>query len=184
MTIPTRPKDVAPGGMGGSGRMHDPSEAEHDRVRRRWMNIAFVLIGLLTTGQVWFIGVHGWDWLAVINLIAAGVPLGLTVKVVELRFKMARDERRRMLRGLPQRRQVELAIFACLLSIALWLNAHFVIWSLWGMWVYDFVTYYHDRPERMRHLYAVTKTFDELRDFPAPWAWVLPALVVGILRRL
>jgi hypothetical protein len=58
-----------------------------------------------------------------------------------------------------------------------------VTWALWGIWLYDFVTYYHDRPERMRHLYAVTKTLDELRDFPAPWAWAIPALICEIIRR-
>ena len=170
--------------MGGSGRMHDPSEAEHDQVRRRWMNIAFVGIAGLTGGQLWFVGVHGWDWLVAISLIVAGIPLGLTVKVVELRFKMAPAERRQVLAAVTRRRQGAWVAFALLLSGALFLNAPLVIWALWGMWGYDFVTYYHDRPERLRHLYAVTKTLDELRDFPAPWAWVLPALVVGLARRL
>jgi hypothetical protein len=55
--------------------------------------------------------------------------------------------------------------------------------ALWGLWLYDFVTYYHDRPERLRHLYAVTRTLDELRAFRVPWAWVLPALSWEILRR-
>lgn len=163
--------------------MHDPSEAAHDRVRRRWMNIAFVSLAVLTTSQLCFTGVHGWDWLAIINLIVAGVPLGLTVKVVELRFKMARDERRQLLRTVPRRRQAELAGFAVLFSAALSLNPHLVLWPLWGLWGYDFITYYHDRPERMRHLYAVTKTFDELRDFPLPWVWALPAVVLGLARR-
>jgi hypothetical protein len=57
-------------------------------------------------------------------------------------------------------------------------------WALWGIWLYDFVTYYHDRPERIRHLYSVTKTLDELREFRVPWAWTLPALVWEVAKRL
>ena len=88
--------------------MHDPSEAEHDQRRRWWMNIAFVGIAFLNAAQLWFIGVHGWNWLAVITIVVAGVPLGLAVKVYELRFKMARAEREQLLRELPKRRQLEL----------------------------------------------------------------------------
>jgi hypothetical protein len=70
------PSDAAPGGMGGAMRMYDPSEALHDRVRRGAMNIAFVLIALPNVAQVHWIGVYGWEWLSVLFLIVAVIPLG------------------------------------------------------------------------------------------------------------
>lgn len=167
--------------MGGATRMHDPSEVEHDRVRRRAMNIAFVVIVLVNAGQLWLVGVHGWDWLSVALLVVAAMPLGVAVKTFELRFKMAREERARMLSELPARKKVEFAIYAALVVGVFAIRVKFLSWALVGVWLYDFVTYYHDRPERMRHVYAVAKTLDELREFPAPWAWALPALAWALL---
>ncbi len=168
--------------MAGSSRMHDPTEAAHDRVRRRAMNVAFLLLLACSTGHLIGIGVRGWEWLTVALLVLAGIPLGLAIKVFELRFKMAAAERRRALAELPGRRKRALVAYACLFSGTLILNAPFVTWALWGMWGYDFVTYYHDRPERMRHLYAVLKILEELREWPAPWAWTLPALAWSLYR--
>jgi hypothetical protein len=176
-----RPTDAAPGGMGGATRMRDPSEIEHDRVRRRVMNVAFVVIALLNTAQLRFVGVHGWRWLSVALLIVAAVPTALGVKMFELRFKMSNEERRRMLSELPAKRKLELVVYAALAIVVFGSNAILLSWALVGSWVYDFVTYYHDRPERMRHVYAVAKTLDELREFPAPWAWALPALAWAVL---
>jgi hypothetical protein len=170
--------------MRGASRMSDPSEADHDQMRRRLMNIAFVVIVLLNFAQLRYVGVAGWDWLNVLLLIVAGVPLGLAVKVFELRFKMAGEERRRVLRELPVRKKIEFAAYSALVTVVFALQPLFFTWMFLGVWLYDFITYYHDRPERMRHLYAVTKTLDELRDFRAPWAWALPALVWEICRRL
>lgn len=184
MTISERPNDAAPGGMRGATRMHDPSEAEHDRVRRRVMNIAFVVIALLNAGQLHFIGVHGWDWLRVVLLAIAAAPTGLAIKVYELRFKMAQEERAQLLRELPARVEFNFIAYAALVVVVFALNAPQVTWAMVGVWLYDFVTYYHDRPERMRHLYAVTKTLDELREFRAPWAWTLPAIAMEIVSRL
>ncbi len=184
MSTSPRPSDAAPGGMRGATRMHDPSEAQHDRIRRRLMNGAFVAILLLNLAQLRWIGVCGWDWLRVLFLIVAAAPLGLTVKVFELRFKMAAEERRRVLRELPQRRKIEFAAYGLLATVVFALESPLVTWALWGIWLYDFVTYYHDRPERIRHLYSVTKTLDELRDFRAPWAWTLPVLVWEVARRI
>jgi hypothetical protein len=178
-----RPSDAAPGGMHGATRMFDPSEAEHDRVRRRLMNVAFVVILLLNLAQLHWIGVRGWDWLSVLLLIIAAAPFGLAVKVFELRFKMATDERRRVLRELSRRTKTEFVAYAILAVIIVSLEWRRFTWALWGIWLYDFVTYYHDRPERIRHLYAVTKTLDELRDFRAAWAWALPALAWEIVRK-
>ena len=177
-----RPSDAAPGGMHGATRMHDPSEAEHDRTRRRWMNVGFVVIALLNLAQLHWIGVHGWNWLGVVLLIIAAMPLGLAVKVFELRFKMAASERRLVLRELPTRRKMDFAIYSAFAFVIFTLQPRLTTWGLWGVWLYDFVTYYHDRPERLRHLYAVTKTLDELRDFRAPWAWALPALAWVVIR--
>ena len=170
--------------MHGATRMHDPSEAEHDRTRRRWMNVAFVVILLLSLAQLRWIGVHGWNWLGVALLVVAAMPLGLAVKVFELRFKMAAAERRLVLHELPTSRKIDFAIYGVLLLATFTLQPRLMTWGLWGVWLYDFVTYYHDRPERLRHLYAVTKTLDELRNFRAAWAWVLPALAWGIIRTI
>jgi hypothetical protein len=164
--------------MGGSTRMHDPSEVEHDRVRRRLMNIAFVVIALLNAAQLRYGGGH---WLSILLLVIAAIPAGLTVKIFELRFKMAHEERRQILREIPAGKFIA---YAALAVVVLAVDARLVTWALAGIWLYDFVTYYHDRPERMRHLYAVTKTLDELRDFRASWAWTLPALAWEIGRRL
>ena len=177
-----RPSDAAPGGMHGATRMHDPSEAEHDRTRRRWMNVAFVVIALLNLAQLHWIGVHGWNWLGVVLLIVAAMPFGHAVKVFELRFKMAASERRLVLRELPTSRKIDFAIYGALVLVTFALQPRLATWGLCGVWLYDFVTYYHDRPERLRHLYAVTKTLDELRDFRAPWAWALPALAWVVIR--
>ena len=166
--------------MRGATRMYDPSEAAHDRVRRALMNLAFVAIALLNIAQVWWIGVRGWDWLSVALLAVCAMPAAMAVKVFELRFKMAREERARMLRELPPRKQCEWSVYALLATATFAINAPYVTWALVGIWLYDFVTYYHDRPERMRHVYAVAKTLDELRGFRTPWAWPLPALVWGI----
>jgi hypothetical protein len=167
--------------MEGSKRMFDPSEAEHDR-RRRWlMNAAFIVIVLLIAAQLRYVGIHGWDWLNAGLMMLAAIPAGLAVKVIELRFKMAEAERRQVLRELPAGKFLAYAVLG---TITFALGTPFATWALLGIWGYDFVTYYHDRPERMRHLYAVTKTLDELRDFPVPWAWTLPAIVFEVARRL
>jgi hypothetical protein len=172
-----RPNETAPGGMRGATRMHDPSEAEHDRLRRRVMNIAFVVICALNFAQWRWIGVHGRGWLSVLLLVIAAMPSGMAVKVFELRFKMAEEERQRALREIPAKQAGAFVLYALFTATVFVLNFERVTWALFGIWLYDFVTYYHDRPERIRHLYAVTKTLDELREFPAPWAWALPALV-------
>jgi hypothetical protein len=177
-----RPDNSNPGGMGGSTRMHDPSETGHDRVRRRLMNLAFLAIVALHVVQWHWIGVSGWVWVNVLLLAAAGAPLGLTVKLFELRFKMSAEERRRALDDLPARRKFELAGFALVLMAALVLNSLHMTWTLWGMWFYDFVSYYHDRPRRMRRIYAVTMILDELRAFPCPWLWPAPAVMVAAIQ--
>jgi hypothetical protein len=179
-----RPSDAAPGGMRGATRMYDPSEAAHDRTRRQLMNMAFGAILFVTLAQLYWGDARGRTWLGAILLIVSGAPLGLTVKIFELRFKMAAVERRAVLRELPASRKVELVLYGLLASIVLTLQPYLIVWPLWGVWLYDFITYYHDRPERIRHLYAVTKILDELRQFPAPWAWTLPALVWEILRMI
>lgn len=170
--------------MRGATRMYDPSEAVHDRVRRRAMNIAFAVIALLNAAQLRAVGVHGWDWLRVTLLAVAAMPLAMGVRIFELRFKMAREERARMLRELPARKQTEFLVHALLLLILFALDAPYLTWALVGIWLYDFVKYYHDRPERMRHVYAVAKTLDELRRFSVPWVWPLPALAFEIVRRV
>ncbi|HTS17190.1 MAG TPA: hypothetical protein VMP11_06420 [Verrucomicrobiae bacterium] len=182
MTSSNRPGNAAPGGMGGATRMYDPSEAAHDRTRRRLMNLAFVIMVLATFVEIRWVGAHGCTFLEAVLLLVAGVPLGLGVKTFELRFKMATAERQAVLRELPIRRKLELVAYGLLACIVIAQQSYAIVWPLWGVWIYDFVTYYHDRPERIRHLYAVTKIIDELRHFPAPWAWTFPALAWEIFR--
>ncbi len=180
-----RPADAAPGGMRGATRMHDPTEAAHDRARRWLMNLAFVMIVVANIVQWKLVGIHGWrEWLSVLLLAVAALPLALAVKVFELRFKMAAPERQLALRELPAKRQWSFAVQAILCLVVFCLNAPRLSWALLGIWLYDFVTYYHDRPERLRHLYAITKTLDELRRFPAPWVWPLPAVVWALVQLL
>ena len=170
--------------MGGSTRMVDPSEEAHDRTRRRWMNLAlFVILGV-SAALSWLVGVQGWDWLTIGLNILAGIPFGVLARILELRFKMSNEERTTALRQLPSRRKASWLAYSILVSVAFALNPGLGTWTLLGAWGCDFVTYYHDRPERMRHLYAIMKTLDELREFPAPWAWVLPALAANFVRML
>jgi hypothetical protein len=182
MTISNRPDDAAPGGMRGTTRMYDPSEAQQDRRRRRLMNAAFVLMLVATLAQLHWGKPHPYTWPGAVLLIVAGVPLGLTVKIFELRFKMATAERRAVLRELPAHRKMKLLVYGLLACVVFVQQSRSILWLLWGVWLYDFITYYHDRPERVRHLYAVTRIMDELRQFPAPWVWTLPALAWGIFR--
>jgi hypothetical protein len=162
--------------------MVDPSEAEHDRLRRWLMNLALLLIVLLNIAEWRTIGVHGLrEWLTVMLLAVAAVPCAVAVRVFELRFKMAAGERRQALRQLPAKRKWEFVVCGLLCLPAFVLNATHLSCALLGVWVYDFVSYYHDRPERMRHLYTLTSTLDLLRDFPAPWMWPLPVLAVKLL---
>jgi hypothetical protein len=170
--------------MGGSTRMYDPTEAGHDRVRRHLMNLAFLVIAALNLAQWYWIGISGWAWINVLLLALAGIPLGLAVKLFELRFKVSADERRLLLGELPVRRNLEFAGYSFLMLAALVLNSLYLTWALWGLWFYDFVTYYHDRPRRMRHVYAVTMILDELREFPRPWLWPLPAIFWAIVQLL
>ncbi len=179
----TRPADAAPGSMGGATRMRDPSEALHDSVRRRLMNGAFVLIALLVALQLKFTGVHGLDWLRALLLAVAAAPLAMGVKAFELRFKLAREERRRMLGELPAKTTAGFIVYILLMAAVCAVNVPRLPWALLGLWCYDFVSYYHDRPERIRHLYAAAKILDELRGFRAPWAWTLPALAFEVIKR-
>src|SRR5262245_30329145 len=81
-------------GMEGSHRMFDPSEAEHDRLRRRIMNVAFVLLVLAN------IFVRG-NWLSILLLVVAAMPAAMSVRILELRFKMSQEERKQVLQELP-----------------------------------------------------------------------------------
>jgi MFS family permease len=154
-------------------RMQDPTEWLHDRLRRRAMLVALVVIAGLCA-------LAPGPWPSALLLVIAAAPAGMAGKLFELRFKMAGTERRRLLRELPAGKWLA---YVLLLVAVFGLNLPRLAWAVLGMWLYDFLTYYRDRPERMRHLYAVTKTLDELRDFRAPWAWALPALAWEVVRR-
>lgn len=146
------------------------------------MNAAFLVLAALTVVHYRVVGVAGWDWLGVLLLVVAAVPAALTVRVFELRFKMAAAEHAMILHDLPARRKRELVAYGVLAAGAIVWQSALVLGAMWGVWLRDFFTYYHDRPERMRHLYAVTLTADELRSFPLPWLWPVPSLVYAAIR--
>jgi hypothetical protein len=148
MNSSLRPTEEAPGGMGGSQRMPDPGEAQRDRQRRRWMMVGLLLIAGLNVLDLWLIQPEWRDWCTVLLLAVAAVPLGLAVKVFELRFQMSRDERQQVLREVPARKQAEFVVYALLLTVLFGRNVWHVSWGLLGVWLYDFITYYHDRPGR------------------------------------
>jgi hypothetical protein len=57
-----------------------------------------------------------------------------------------------------------------------------IVWPLWGVWLYDFITYYHDRPERIRHLYAVTRNNGRTSPVSRAMGLDAPALAWEIFR--
>lgn len=82
------------------------------------------------------------------------------------------------------RKQLEFVAYSLLTATAFTLNPQCAAGGLLGIWFYDFVTYYHSRQERIRHLYAITKILDELREFKTPWIWPIPSLILEIINRL
>ncbi len=161
--------------MGGTRRMDDPSERAQDALRRSWMNRFLLLIILLVTGQVMITGLAGARLGQATLLLVAGVPLAICPRVFELRFKMSLAERRQSLAELPFQAKAAWVIYAAQLTGLVLLAGDLAVWILPAAWCRDFLTYYHDRPQRMRHLYAITATLDELRAWRRPWAWGLPA---------
>lgn len=146
------------------------------------MNAALVLlVGFSIVHWRWG-GLTATDAPMVLALVVAGWPLGLGVKVFELRFKVSTEQRRQFLREIPLRRQLVWTGYVVLLLAVLTLERRLAGWALWGAWLQDFWSYYRYRPERLRHLYAVVRTLEELRRFPVPWAWVLPAVLLVVLR--
>ncbi len=163
--------------MGGTRRMDDPSERIHDR-RRRWlMNAVLVMILAAVVVQWRSTGLAGWRVLEAVLLVCAGVPLAITPRVWEIRFKMSRAEYREALTQLPRSCLVGWVVYG-LLVVGIVLGARdLAVWMLPGAWAVDFVSYYHDRPQRMRHLYAITSTLDDLRNRRTPpWCWALPVI--------
>lgn len=175
-----RPADVAPGGMGGIQRMPDPTEQSHDRIRRHGMSITFFVLLLVTIAQSVTREIRAEDLLTGLLMFLAGIPMGLGIKTVELRFKMAAAEWRCVLAEIRGYRRVELLATVLLALAATALLPGGAVGLLWGAWAYDFVTYYHDRPQRMRHLYNVVLILEALRTFPSPWLWGVPAFIWGV----
>ncbi len=168
---PTRPSEST---MGGTRRMDDPSERRQDRLRRAGMNVVLVLIIAAAAAQVTITGLAGWRWLLAGLLVIGGTPLAMYPRVFELRFKMSREERRQAVAQLPAPAKTAWVIYAVLVTGLVLVSGDLVVWILPGAWARDFVTYYHDRPQRMRHLYAITATLDDLRSWRRPWTWTLP----------
>jgi hypothetical protein len=178
--------------MGGIVRMHDPTEREHDRVRRRLMNLSFLLLLLLLLLDGVLYGLTARKFLWMLAWAIASVPLALGVRVFELRFKMAAQEWTRVLRELLRHATVSLSIcvllgfgvVAVVPTLATMsggvapIHALDGVWVLFGVWLSDFLTYYRHRPERMRHLYMVTATLDDLRGFRRGMLWPLSALAL------
>jgi len=178
--------------MGGITRMHDPSELAHDRVRRRVMNSAFLLIALLIGVDLWFCGLNWRRVLLVVGWVVGALPLALLVRACELRFKMAQEEWRRVISELPPRARGSFAFYLGLwmttaVGLPLWLGKASggslwqpwdISWSLAGIWASDFFTYFRHRHERLRHLYMVTAALDDMRSFRNGVFCAMPALLI------
>ncbi len=167
MSDPQEP-DRAPAGMGGIHRQEDPSELEQDRARRRWMNIVFLALagGCAMSGA----GV------AQLLGLVAGLPLGVVVELAEMRAKVAPAEFKLFVKELPGFRIAEFVVWLGLAGACVFKQPLALAWLLAGGWLFDFLTYYRHRPERLRHLYAVTMAIDCFRRFRLPWLYPLPLL--------
>jgi hypothetical protein len=177
-----RPENEAPGGMLGAKRMADPSEAAHDRARRAAMHVAFFALVTWAILQSWLAPTPQRGWTVILFLVA-GIPLAFAVRIFELRFKMSRAEWQKVLGELPRATKISLGvyIFCMILCGILWWRG--ILPLLLGAWLYDFVTYFRHRPERMRHLYAVVMALEDLRKFRFLWAYgAVGAAVAAWLR--
>jgi hypothetical protein len=158
--------------MGGTQRQPDPSELEQDCARRWWMNLAFIVLAagcvMSGAGVGQFLG------------IVAGLPLGVAIKLAEMRPKVASEEFKLFVRELSGYRIAEFVGWLGVAGAAIFKQPLAFAWLLAGAWLYDAVTYYRHRPERLRHLYAVTMAIDYFRGFHAPWAYPLPLLAWAI----
>lgn len=161
--------------MGGTRRQPDPSELEQDRARRWRMNLAFVVLaaGCAMSGA----GVG-----QLLGLVA-GLPLGVAIKLAEMRGKVAPEEFKLFVKELSGYRIAEFVAWLGVAGAAIFKQPLAFAWLLAGAWLYDFVTYYRHRPERLRHLYAVTMAIDHFRGFHVPWAYPLPLLAWAIWER-
>lgn len=183
--------------MGGITRMRDPSELEHDRVRRRVMNIAFALI-LIAIGFDLY--TFGWNIRRAVFIAAwviASAPLSLFVRLAELRFKMSREELRQVLREIPSKTLALIAVFfvAWLAAIVLIQHAPRFLdlqeiaplagigfaWALLGAWLADFFTYFRYRHERLRHIYMVAATLEDVRGFKKQILFPIAAVALQTL---
>ena len=158
--------------MGGIHRQEDPSEFTQDRVRRRWLNIAFIVLAAACA-------MSGAGVAQLLGLIA-GLPLGVMIKLAEMRAKVAPAEFKLFFKELPSYRIAEFVAWLGLVGAAIFKQPHALAWLFAGAWLYDFATYYRHRPERLRHLYAVTMAIDYFRGFHAPWAYPLPLLALAM----
>ena len=160
--------------MGGMQRQPDPSELEQDRARRWWMNIAFVALA----GGCAMSGAGVGQWLGLV----AGLPLGVAIKLAEMRVKVAPEEFKLFVKELSGYRIADFVIWLGVAGAGIFKQPLALAWMLAGAWLYDFITYYRHRPERLRHLYAVTMAIDCFRGFHAPWLYPLPLLAWSIWR--
>ncbi|MBI5394066.1 MAG: hypothetical protein HZA91_02090 [Verrucomicrobia bacterium] len=154
--------------MGGSHRQPDPSELGQDRARRWWMNLAFVVLA----GGCAMSGAGVSQWLGLV----AGLPLGVVINLAEMRAKVAPEEFKLFVKELPGSRIAEFVVWLGVAGAGIFVQPRVLAWMLAGAWLYDFITYYRHRPERLRHLYAVTMAIDGFRGFHVPWAYPLPLL--------
>jgi|GEM_PF-1934913 len=180
--------------MGGITRMHDPSELAHDRVRRRVMNIAFALILVGIGFDLYTFGWSARRGAFILAWIVASLPLSLFARLVELRFKMSRAELRQVLGEVTRSTRLLLAVFFVAWAVVVLFVQHaprcFTIagvtplsgvglaWALFGAWLGDFFTYFRYRHERLRHIYMVTATLEDLRGFKKEIAYPPVALAL------
>jgi hypothetical protein len=183
--------------MGGITRMHDPSELAHDRVRRRVMNIAFAFILLAVGFDLYTFGWNARRAAFIVAWMLASVPLSLFVRLVELRFKMSREELRQVLREIPSRTLALMAVFFVAWIAVVFLIQHALrfldnsgiapiagiglAWALLGAWLADFFTYFRYRHERLRHIYMVVATLEDIRSFKKEILFPIIALALQSL---
>jgi hypothetical protein len=175
-----RPTTPSPS-MGGITRMHDPSELAHDRVRRRAMHIAFAINLVAVAFDLYTFGISVRRAAFIVAWMFASIPLAIFPRLVELRFKMSGAELRLVLKEIPIAVRLLFAAFLVLWVACVFfhqLTPHIPIvsnraavsgisiaWALFGVWLADFFTYFRYRHERLRHIYAVAATLEDLRGF-------------------
>jgi hypothetical protein len=186
--------------MGGITRMHDPSELAHDRVRRRVMHIAFAFVLIAIVCDLYTFGISVRRAAFIIAWIIASIPLAIFPRLVELRFKMSGGELRRVLKEIPLRPRLHIAVVIVLWGASVLfhqvapridiladhaaISGISIAWALFGVWLADFFIYFRHRDERLRHIYMVAAALEDVRGFQKEILCPLIALLIQTLAHI